>query len=203
MRKASHNSWEQIKEEIILLCVQWYLIERLSYPQLKAIMQQRGFKVDPRTINNLVSEFSVLAMKRFKETEKRRKRGWRLVQIPFKMGNQKKYLYRALDAQGNTLDFMITGNRSKEKVKLFFEQTISKNSQNIATKIPHKKPRLSTNNSSLIRSIFIIVLFSTLGIFVFDRIARYTENNNNNNQIPHDSTRLEVYPFTGKIANSR
>ncbi len=37
MRNIGHDPWDQIKEEIILLCVQWYLTERLSYSQLKGI----------------------------------------------------------------------------------------------------------------------------------------------------------------------
>ncbi|BAQ64920.1 DDE-type integrase/transposase/recombinase [Geminocystis sp. NIES-3709] len=173
-----HDPWDQIKEEIILLCVQWYLTERLSYSQLKIVMQQRGFKLDPRTINNLVTEYSPLAMKRFKETERRRKKGWRVIQIPFKMQGRKKYLYRALDAQGNTLDFIITGRRSKEQAKNFFEKTISKNSQINTTKILSKREKASIQNNNLLSKFFIIVILSSLGIFVFNQVAKYTENNN-------------------------
>lgn len=178
MRNMGHDPWDQIKEEIILLCVQWYLTERLSYSQLKIVMQQRGFKLDPRTINNLVTEYSPLAMKRFKETERRRKKGWRVIQIPFKMQGRKKYLYRALDAQGNTLDFIITGRRSKEQAKNFFEKTISKNSQINTTKILSKREKASIQNNNLLSKFFIIVILSSLGIFVFNQVAKYTENNN-------------------------
>ncbi|MGI0483302.1 DDE-type integrase/transposase/recombinase [Geminocystis sp. CENA526] len=181
MRNINHDPWEQIKEEIILLCIQWYLTERLSYSQLKMVMKQRGFKLDPRTINNLVTEYSTLAMKRFKETERRRKRGWRMVQIPFKMRGKKRYLYRAVDAQGNTLDFIIMARRSKEKAKLFFEKTISKNphnTSNTSNKILSKKEKVSIQYNDIFSKIIIIIVLSSLGIFVFNQVAKYTEKNN-------------------------
>lgn len=181
MRNINHDPWEQIKEEIILLCLQWYLTERLSYSQLKMVMKQRGFKLDPRTINNLVTEYSTLAMKRFKETERRRKRGWRMVQIPFKMGGKKRYLYRAVDAQGNTLDFIIMARRSKEKAKLFFEKTISKNpnnTSNTSNKILSKKEKVSIQYNDIFSKIIIIIVLSSLGMFVFNQVAKYTEKNN-------------------------
>lgn len=179
MRNINHDPWDQIKEEIILLCVQWYLTERLSYSQLKTVMQQRGFKLDPRTINNLVTEYSTLAMKRFKETERRRKRGWRIVQIPFKMKGRKKYLYRALDAQGNTLDFIISGKRNKEQAKLFFQKTISINPQINSNKVLSKKEKASIQKNNIFQKFLIIFVLSSLGIFVFNQVAKYTENNNN------------------------
>lgn len=178
MRNINHDPWDQIKEEIILLCVQWYLTERLSYSQLKIVMQQRGFKLDPRTINNLVTEYSTSAMKRFKETERRRKIGWRIVQIPFKMRGRKKYLYRALDAQGNTLDFIITGTRNKERAKLFFEKTISKNPSINSSKILSKKEKILIQKNNILEKFIIIFVLSSLGILVFNQVAKYTENNN-------------------------
>jgi putative transposase len=178
MRNINHDPWDQIKEEIILLCVQWYLTERLSYSQLKILMQQRGFKLDPRMINNLVTEYSTLAMKRFKETEKRRKKGWRIVQIPFKMKGRKKYLYRALDAQGNTLDFIISGTRNKDQAKLFFQKTIAKNSQISSNKILSKKEKASIQKNNIFQKFIIVFVLSSLGILVFNQVAKYTENNN-------------------------
>lgn len=177
MRKSSHDHWEQIKEEIILLCVQWYLTERLSYSQLKMIMQQRGFKVDPRMINNLVSDYSPLAMKRFKETERKRKQGWRVAQIPFKMRGKKKYLYRALDAQGNTLDFMIMTRSNKDLAKKFFEKTISKNTHHVPNKIISRREKLSLQYQNILKNFIVIIILSSLGMFLFNQVATYHDRN--------------------------
>ncbi|MBL1211396.1 DDE-type integrase/transposase/recombinase [Geminocystis sp. GBBB08] len=179
MRSNNHNTWEHIREEIILLCIQWYVTERLSYSQLKMVMQQRGFKIDPRTINSLVQEYTPRAMKRFRETEKRRKKGWRVVQIPFKLKGRSKFLYRAVDAQGNTLDFMITGTRNKEKAKNFFEQTISTNTEITPSKVLSKRAKNNLKNNNWIGSLVSIVILSLVGMFVFDQMVKYTEKNHN------------------------
>lgn len=181
MRSASHDPWDQIREEIILLCIQWYVTERLSYSQLKMVMQQRGFKIDPRTINAIVQEYTPRAMKRFRETERRRKKGWRVVQIPFKLRGRRKYLYRALDAQGNTLDFIITGKRNKEKARNFFEKTISKNTEITPSKILSKRQKNSLKNNNFMGGLISIILLSLVGIFVFDQVVKYTEKNKSPN----------------------
>lgn len=194
MRSASHDPWDQIREEIILLCIQWYVTERLSYSQLKMVMQQRGFKIDPRTINAIVQEYTPRAMKRFRETERRRKKGWRVVQIPFKLKGRRKYLYRALDAQGNTLDFIITGKRNKEKAKNFFEKTISKNTEITPSKILSKKQK----NSNFMGSLVSIILLSIVGFFIFDQGAKYIEKNKNPNL--NNNSSLEILFFNVDIA---
>lgn len=195
MRSASHDPWDQIREEIILLCIQWYVTERLSYSQLKMVMQQRGFKIDPRTINAIVQEYTPRAMKRFRETERRRKKGWRVVQIPFKFGGRRKYLYRALDAQGNTLDFIITGKRNKERAKNFFEKTISKNTEITPSKILSKRQKNSLKNNTFTRSVVSIILLSFLGIFVFNQVVKYTEKNKNPHLNNNSSSEILVFNF--------
>ncbi|BAQ60502.1 mobile element protein [Geminocystis sp. NIES-3708] len=190
MRSASHDPWDQIREEIILLCIQWYVTERLSYSQLKMVMQQRGFKIDPRTINAIIQEYTPRAMKRFRETERRRKKGWRVVQIPFKLRGRRKYLYRALDAQGNTLDFIITGKRNKEKARIFFEKTISKNTEITPSKILPKRQKNSLKNNNVLRSVLSITILSIIGIVVFNQVAKYTEKNKNFNLNNNSSERL-------------
>lgn len=195
MRSASHDPWDQIREEIILLCIQWYVTERLSYSQLKMVMQQRGFKIDPRTINSIVQEYTPKAMKRFRETERRRKKGWRVVQIPFKLRGRRKYLYRALDAQGNTLDFIITGKRNKEKARIFFENTISKNTETTPSKILPKRQKNSFKNNNVIGSLLSITILSIVGIIVFNQVAKYTEKNKNLNLNNNSSSEILVLNF--------
>lgn len=200
MRSVSYNSWDQIREEIILLCIQWYVTERLSYSQLKMVMQQRGFKIDPRTINSLVQEYTPRAMKRFRETERRRKKGWRVVQIPFKLRGRRKYLYRALDAQGNTLDFIITGRRNKEKAKFFFEQTISKNTEITPSKILSKRQRNPFTSNNFIKSLVSIILLSLMGIFVFNQVVKYLEKNKNPSLNNNSSSCSEIILLNFDIA---
>ncbi len=186
MGRTNHYHWDQIKEEIILLCIQWYVSYSLTYEQLKKVMEQRGFKIDPRTINRLIKEYSIMAKKRQEETERKRRRGWRLVQIPFKIRGRKKYLYRALDAQGNTLDFIIFSYKNKDKAYDFFRQTISINPELNHNKIIKKGRDRREKRDSIILSIAIIIILIILGNFILDNFPftkevappQIEENNN-------------------------
>jgi len=171
MRRTNHYHWDQIKEEIILLCIQWYVSYSLTYEELKTVMEQRGFQIDPRTINRLIKDYSVMAKKRWEETERKTRRGWRLVQIPFKIGGRKKYLYRALDAQGNTLDFVIFGRQNKEKAQLFFNQTIASNPDLNHDKLVRKVRNRREKRDSLILSLSMITILILLGYIVIDKFA--------------------------------
>jgi putative transposase len=125
MGRGYLGQWEHIREEIVVLCIEWYISYPLTYSQLKKVMEQRGFRIDPRTINHLIYQYSSLADKRLKEAINTRKKGWRVVQIPFRLEGRRRYLYRAVDAQGHTLDFLISASRSKQKAKAFFSQSLT------------------------------------------------------------------------------
>lgn len=189
MRNAHH--WSQIREEIILLCVQWYVSYPLTYTELKTVMEERGFKIDSNTINNLVTDYAVLAKKRWLETQRKHRKGWRVVQIPFYLQGRKKYLYRALDAQGNTLDFMISARRNKEKAQLFFAETIS-NSEELNTEklLYQKRPKRRKENKFL--ASFIYITFLVLSGYLILSVMGLRNNNNqeenqpNNQVLSHD-----------------
>ncbi|AFZ52364.1 DDE-type integrase/transposase/recombinase [Cyanobacterium aponinum UTEX 3222] len=180
MRRSNVNQWDQIREEVILLCIQWYVTENLTYTQLKKVMGQRGFKIDPRTINYLVKEYSPLAKKRAMETLRKKRRGWRIVQIPFNLRGKKKYLYRALDAQGNTLDFIITNMRNKEKARVFFEQTIPKNLEQRLSKILSNRQILKVEKNNLITGSIFVIILVIIGFIVIKQKDNNQDNNSSN-----------------------
>ena len=172
MKKGNLSQWDQIREEIILLCVQWYISYPLTYSQLKTTMEKRGFYIDPHTINNLIHEYSSLAYKRSKETSNQRKGGWRVVQIPFKIKGRKRYLYRALNAQGNTLDFMISGSRSTQKAQNFFSESLSPDLQ-IRTKNLHKRKQIRRKSSwKLILGIIGVLFLFFSGSYALNRLEK-------------------------------
>jgi transposase-like protein len=50
---------------VILLCVRWYLVYRLSLGDLKDIMAERGISVDHATIHKWVNRYSPELLRRF------------------------------------------------------------------------------------------------------------------------------------------
>jgi transposase-like protein len=52
---------------------------------------------------------------------------WRVDETYIKVKGQWKYLYRAVDKAGNTVDFLLRAKRDKAAAKRYFEQSIARN----------------------------------------------------------------------------
>ena len=167
MRRSSLHQWDHIREDIILLCIEWYISYPLTYSQLKDLMEQRGFSIDPQTINSLMNQYSPLVYKRLKESRNTRIKGWRLVQIPFRLEGKKRYLYRALDAQGHTLDFIISAKPSKQKAKYFFTKSLNKEYK-INTKLIYKHKKIKIRKKIITGKFILLIVF---GILLFVSIS--------------------------------
>jgi len=109
--------------EIILTCVRWYVAYPLSLRQLQEIAE-RGVEVDHSTIHWwAIKMFPVLAA-----VCRRRKRpvgkSWRMDETYIKVAGEWKYLYRAVDKNGATVDFLLRTKRDHAAAGAFFERAI-------------------------------------------------------------------------------
>ena len=52
-----------------------------------------------------------------------------LVQRSLKVRGQWKYLYRAVDKAGNTIDFLLRAHRDKAAARQYFEKSITQNGE--------------------------------------------------------------------------
>ena len=50
---------------------------------------------------------------------------WRVDKTYIKVKGEWKYLYRALDSEGNTVDFLLTSKRDKKAAKRFFKKMLN------------------------------------------------------------------------------
>ena len=112
---------------VILTCVRWYLRFTLSYRDLEEIMEERGIDVDHSTINRWVLKYTPLL-----ESEARRRKlpvgvSWRLDETYIKVKGQWKYLYRAVDKDGNTIDFLLAAKRDTLAALRFLRKAIRSN----------------------------------------------------------------------------
>lgn len=111
--------------EIMLVRVQWYAAYALSSRNLEEIMAERGVVVDHATVHRWALKIlPVLAA-----VCRRRKRpvgsSWRMDEAYIKVGGQWKYLYRAVDRLGHTVDFLLTATRDSAAARRFFERAIA------------------------------------------------------------------------------
>lgn len=99
--------WHHFQAEIILLNVRWYCRYALSYRDLEEMMQERGVEVDHSTINRWVLKYAPQLDKRIRPHLQPTNDEGRVDETYIKVKGQWKYLYRAVDSQGNTLDFLL------------------------------------------------------------------------------------------------
>jgi transposase-like protein len=112
--------WRHFQPEIILLCVRWYLRYALSYRDLEEMMRERGLRVDHTTIYRWVQQYAPELNKRCRPHLKATTDSWKVDETYIKIKKVWFYLYRAVDAQGNTLEFLLSPTRDAEAAKHFF-----------------------------------------------------------------------------------
>ncbi len=86
------------------------------------MMRERGLSVDHTTIFRWVQKYAPEINKRIRPHLKLAGASYRLDETYIKVGQQWKYLYRALDKEGNTIEFMLSAKRDIAAVRRFFKK---------------------------------------------------------------------------------
>ena len=124
MSTASLFKWRHFLPEIILLNVRWYCRYSLSDRDLKEMMQERGMGMDHATINRSVLKYAPELDKRIRRHLKPTNDSWRVDETYIKVRGAWKYLYRAVDSQGNTLDLMLNAKWNAKAAARFFRKVL-------------------------------------------------------------------------------
>ena len=99
----------------------------LSYRDIEELMEIRGVEVDHSTIQRWVFKFSPEIEGNMHRRKQQVCDSWRMDETYIKVGGQDRYLYRALDKFGNTVDFLLTKRRMKGSAQKFFNKAIGNN----------------------------------------------------------------------------
>lgn len=124
MNPSSPFKWRHYQSDVILLCVRWYLGYPLSYRQVAEMVNERGLDVHHTTVFRWVQEYSPEIDKRCRPHLKLTNDSWRVDETYILVKEKQKYLYRAVDSEGNTLDFLLTAKRDAKAAKRFFRKTL-------------------------------------------------------------------------------
>ncbi|PXX37182.1 transposase-like protein [Undibacterium pigrum] len=111
--------------DVILVCIRWYVTYPLSYRHLEEIMQERGVSVDHSSINRWAIRFLPLIEKISRKHKRPVGTSWRMDETYIKVKGAWKYLYRAVDKEGKTIDFLLTAKRDMAAAKRFFDKAIA------------------------------------------------------------------------------
>ena len=112
---------------IILQAVYFKLRFTLSYRDVEELLEIRGVKVDHSTIQRWVFKFSLFVESNMNKRKNVVGNSWRMDETYIKVGGKDRYLYRAVDKQGNTVDFLLTKRRMKGSAQKFLNKAIGNN----------------------------------------------------------------------------
>jgi transposase-like protein len=114
----------QFEREIILWGVRWYVAYPISYRQLEEMMGERGVAVDHSTLNRWVIKYAPEFEKQFRCRRRPVGGSWRLDETYVKIKGKWAYLYRAVDKEGHTIDFLLTPQRDRASAEAFLHKAI-------------------------------------------------------------------------------
>ena len=87
-------------------------------------MRERGLDVDHSTVFRWVQRYAPEINKRARQHLKMSGASYRVDETYIKVGKTCKYLYRAVDKEGNTIEFMLSAKRDVTAAKRFFKKMV-------------------------------------------------------------------------------
>src|ERR1700731_2297452 len=113
--------------DVILTCVRWYVAYPLSLRYLEEMMAERGVSVDHSTVHRWAIKLLPALEKAFRRCKRAVGKSWRMDETYVKIRGEWRYLYRAVDKEGNTVDFLLRARRNKAAAQCYFEKSIRQN----------------------------------------------------------------------------
>jgi transposase-like protein len=96
----------------------------LSYRDLEEMMRERGLSVDHTTIYRWVQAYAPELEKRIRPHLRPINDSYRVDETYVKVKGVWKYLYRAVDSTGQTIDFLLSAKRNTKAAKRFFRKML-------------------------------------------------------------------------------
>jgi len=112
----------QYPGEVILLAVRWYLRYPLAYLHISEILAERGLFVDVSCIWRWVQAYAPELDKRCRPHLKTTNKSYRVDETYIKVKGKDRYLCRAVDSTGQTIDFLLTAKHDAAGAKRFFRK---------------------------------------------------------------------------------
>jgi putative transposase len=88
------------------------------------MMGERGVTVDHSTLNRWVIKYAPEFEKQFRTRKRPVGSSWRMDETYVRVKGEWKYLYRAVDKEGHTVDFLLTPSRDRDAAEAFLRKAI-------------------------------------------------------------------------------
>lgn len=111
--------------EVIWRCLLYYFRYPVSLRQVEELMHDRGVKLSHTTIYRWVVKFGPEFEMKFRKVKLPVSSSWKLDETYVKVNSGWKYLYRAVDRHGQTIDFLLSARRNRKAAKRFLKKAIA------------------------------------------------------------------------------
>jgi IS6 family transposase len=111
---------------VILLAVGWYLRFSLSYRDVEELLAERGLHADHVTVWRWVQRYAPEANRRLRSRLKSTNDSWRVDETYIRVKGNWRYLYRAVDSSGATLDFLLSAKQDAVAAKRFLTKALGR-----------------------------------------------------------------------------
>lgn len=109
---------------VIILCVRWYITYKLSYRDLAEMTAERGIDLSHTTILRWFQHYVPEFEERWRCYARAVGTSWRVDETYIRVRGRWTYLYRAVDRQGLTVDFLLSEHPDIAAAKRFFIRAI-------------------------------------------------------------------------------
>ncbi|MGW2769411.1 IS6 family transposase [Streptomyces sp. NPDC001275] len=109
---------------VISHCVWLYFRFPLSFREVEELMLERGVVVSHETIRRWCLKFGQAYANALRHRRPRPGDKWHLDEVFVKINGERKYLWRAVDADGNVLDILVQNRGDKAAAKRFFRKLV-------------------------------------------------------------------------------
>ena len=141
-------------KDMILMAVRWKVSYPLSYRNIEELMEERGAEVDHSTIQKWVVYYAPKLEDSFRRRKNPVGKSWKMDETYIPVSGRWCYLYRAVDKDGNTVDFMLSEKRDRAAALKFFNKAMS--SSGIPEKINIDKSGSNTAALERINTLFFL-----------------------------------------------
>ena len=111
--------------EVISHCVWLYFRFPLSFREVEELMLERGVVVSYETVRRWTLKFGQTYAVALRRRRPRPGDKWHLDEVFIKINGEQKYLWRAVDQDGNVLDILVTNRRDKAAARRFFRRLLT------------------------------------------------------------------------------